>query len=166
MTRDIALPPLIYERNFCHFLLLCSARSRRGCRRCSVALRCETYDHSDDAAGKNDFEIIAVLHVSDQESQHKTNRQSKQDPQRNRIHFAREDSRSDSGDEALYRGSDDDARELGSYCGCEPRRGPVDSAQQSTQEQSDQDLVHLSASPFRSLMFSTTEPGFPLSLSL
>src|SRR5579872_1551223 len=166
MTRDIVFPPRIYKRNSWHYFRLCLARCRCGCRSGSEALRCETHDHSHDTAGKHDFEIVAMLHVGDKKSQEATDCQSKEDPKRNGIHFARENSRGDASDETLDGGSDNDANDLGAHGRSEPRGASVNGSQQGSQKQSDQDLVHLSASLFRSLMFYTTGLGFPLTLSL
>jgi hypothetical protein len=64
-------------------------------------LRGVTHDHSNDTAGQDDLEVVAVLHVRNEESQYEANRHTKQNPQRHGIHFSGKNARSDAGDEAL-----------------------------------------------------------------
>src|SRR6266446_1032877 len=80
-----------FTRHFCPpvFRLFLPRRNCR-CGRCAVPLRCVSHNHSNDAAGQNDFEVIAVLHVGDQKRQHESHGEAEQDSERHRIYLSRD----------------------------------------------------------------------------
>jgi len=59
-----------------------------------VLLRGVADDHANDAAGQDDLEIVAVLHIRNQESQYKANRHTKTGSPKVRIHLSSKDARS------------------------------------------------------------------------
>src|SRR6266850_5904499 len=144
--------------------------SPRRCGCCgsgSVLLRGVAHDQSDDAAGQDDLEIVAVLHVRNQESQYEANRHTKQDSQRYGIHLSSKNARSNASYEPLDGGPDNDTRELDSHRRGEPRCRPVDRTQHGSEQKSQQHFVHhIPSSRFVSLVFFTTNPRIPLSLSV
>src|SRR6266481_493948 len=160
-------PPNLNKRSFCLFLSLALSRRRRCCRSRSVLLRGVTHDHSNDTAGQDDLEIVAVLHVRNEESEYEANRHTEKDSQRDGIHLSSKKARSNSSYEPLDGGPDDNTRDLSAHRRSEPRRRPVNRAQQRSQQQTQQHFVHhVPPSRFVSLVFLTTNPQIPLNLSV
>src|SRR6266478_3507578 len=116
--------------------------ARRWCRHGAVALRGVTHNHSHDAAGQNDFEIVAMLKVCDDERQHKTNCETEQNAERHGIHLSRKNARRYAGDQTLNCRTKDDSRQLRSYSRSEPRRPAIDCAQHGPDQKSEQHFVH------------------------
>src|SRR5205823_6640513 len=106
-----------------------SPRRRRCCRSRSVLLRSVTHDHSNDTAGQDDLEVVAVLHVRNEESEYEANRHTEKDSQRDGIHLSSKNARSNASYEPLDGGPDDNAGELSAYRRSEPRRRPVNRPQ-------------------------------------
>src|SRR5882672_6883052 len=149
-----------------HFRLFLACR-RRCCGSCAVPLRGVSHDHSNDAAGQNDFEIIAVLHVGDQKRQHESYGEAEQDPERHRIYLSSENAGRDSRNQALHRRANNDANHLRAYGRGKPRRSSIDCAQDCAEQKSQQHFVHHSPpSRFVCLVFLTTDLRIPLGLSM
>src|ERR1700719_837053 len=160
-------PPNLNERSFCRFLSLALPRRRRCCRSRSVLLRGVTHDHSNDTAGQDDLEIVAVLHVRNEESEYEATRHTEKNSQRDGIHLSSKKARSNASYESLDGGPDDNTRDLSTHRRSEPRRRPVNRAQQRSQQQTQQHFVHhVPPSRFVSLVSLTTNPQIPLNLSV
>src|SRR6266403_5361821 len=116
----------------------------RGCRcGCSaVPLRCIPDNHSNDAAGQNDFEVIPVLHVRDQKREDKAHRQAEQDSERHGIYLSRENARRDSRDQALHRRANNNANHLRTNGRRKPCRSAIDCAQDRAEQKSQQHFIH------------------------
>src|SRR5437660_446662 len=142
----------------------CCSRSRRH----TVALRGVTHDQSHDTARQNDFEIVAVLKVSNDEREHKSHGQTEQNAERHGIHLARENAGRYSSDQSLDRRAEDDSHQLRSHSGSEPGRPAVDGTEHGTEQEPQEHFVHRDP-PIEFpllLWFYTTNSGFPLSLSV
>src|SRR5258708_605277 len=114
-----------YFRSKKNTLIQISSSTSRGNRADAIPLRGVAHNHSHDAAGQDDLQIVAVLHVGDEESQHEANGHAKQDPQRHGIHLSSKDAGSDPGNKPLDGGPDNNARELSAYRRREPGGRPV-----------------------------------------
>src|SRR6266481_4716741 len=121
-------PPYLNERNSC-LPIGCLLARRRRCRR-AVALRRVTHNHSYDAAGQNNLEIVAVLHIRNDISEHESDGQTEQNPKRHGIHFAGKNACRYSRDQSLDRRTEDDSRQLRSHRRREPGRPAVNCSQQ------------------------------------
>src|SRR5437660_5649692 len=94
-----------------------------GCRRSwrrAVTLGGVTYNQSDNAARQNDFKIVAVLQIGDDECEHKSHGQTEQNAERHGIHLARENAGRYSSDQSLNHRAEDDSHQLRSHSGSEP----------------------------------------------
>src|SRR6266481_243964 len=142
-----------------------SARSGNGRR--TVTLRRVTHDHSYDAAGQNNLEIVAVLQIGDEKGQDEPDSQTEKYAERHGLHLASENTCRDAGDQSLDRRTKDNSNYLRADGRCKPGRPSVDCAEKSSYEKSQQHFIHSIPPPLSvSLLFPTTNLGIPLRLAV
>src|SRR5439155_22576865 len=110
MTRDMVL--LLIDRTKFLFCFLFRLSCCSGSRRHTVALRGVIHDQSDNTAGQNDLEIVAMLKICNDKGEHEPHSQTEEKPERHGIHLASENAGGNPGEQSLDRTAEDDAHPL------------------------------------------------------
>jgi hypothetical protein len=114
----------------------------------SVTLGGPSDDRAENAARNHDLPpvvtTIGIRHGGDCEREHESDDEAEDDSLRNRLHSARVPARGDSRDHAFDRRADDDAQHLLSHFRGKPRCCAVDQSEYGPDDQSYQNLVHVS----------------------